>query len=117
MFSTRLKNNIDSIVKFSKNFDYILLFFITHSFIFGMIKKIFFRFKGHGVLTLKDPSKVGQVEELMGVIKHSGPAHTKYATLEARLRTFRDWPPALRQQPSELAESGFYYIGELMSND
>ena len=70
---------------------------------------------GHGVLTLKDPSKVGEVEEMMGVIRHSGPAHAKYATLEARLRTFRDWPPALRQQPKELAQSGFYYIGQSQS--
>merc|ERR1712212_369152 len=30
---------------------------------------------------------------------------------EARLRTFREWPPALRQQPAELADAGFYYIG------
>ena len=70
---------------------------------------------GHGVLTLKDPSKVGEVEEMMGVIRHSGPAHAKYATLEARLRTFRDWPPALKQKPSDLAESGFYYIGQCFS--
>ena len=52
------------------------------------------------------------VEELMGVIKHCGPVHAKYATLEGRLRTFRDWPPALKQQPKDLAESGFYYIGK-----
>merc|ERR1719431_1617638 len=25
--------------------------------------------------------------------------------------TFREWPPALRQQPKELADAGFYYIG------
>ena len=36
----------------------------------------------------------------------------KYSTVEARMRTFRDWPPALRQQPSELTDAGFYYIGE-----
>lgn len=27
------------------------------------------------------------------------------------MRTFRDWPPALKQQPLELADAGFYYIG------
>ena len=37
--------------------------------------------------------------------------HPQHATLEARLRTFREWPPALRQQPAELADAGFYYIG------
>jgi len=49
--------------------------------------------------------------ESIGILKHAGPLHPQYATLEARLRTFREWPPALRQQPKELAESGFYYIG------
>eukprot|EP00095_Tigriopus_kingsejongensis_P005266 maker-scaffold464_size163657-snap-gene-0.31 protein:Tk05266 transcript:maker-scaffold464_size163657-snap-gene-0.31-mRNA-1 annotation:"apoptosis 2 inhibitor" len=45
------------------------------------------------------------------IIQHSGPANPKYSTLEARLRTFRDWPPALKQKPQELADAGFYYIG------
>jgi len=27
------------------------------------------------------------------------------------MRTFKDWPPALRQQPSDLSDAGFYYIG------
>merc|ERR1719245_2492132 len=49
--------------------------------------------------------------EELGVMKHGGPLHPQYATLEARLRTFGEWPPALRQQPKDLAEAGFYYIG------
>jgi len=49
--------------------------------------------------------------EELGVMKHGGPLHPQYATLEARLRTFREWPPALRQKPRDLAEAGFYYIG------
>jgi len=49
--------------------------------------------------------------ESIGILKHAGPLHPQYATLEARLRTFREWPPALRQQPKELADAGFYYIG------
>lgn len=71
-------------------------------------------FAGPSVLTLKDPSKVGEerVEDMIGVIKHYGPVHSKYATIEARLRTFRDWPPGLKQQPKDLAESGFYYMGK-----
>ena len=61
---------------------------------------------------MKDSTRIGEhSEEEMGVIKHTGPAHPKYAALDSRLRTFRDWPPALRQQPQDLAESGFYYIG------
>ena len=27
------------------------------------------------------------------------------------MRTFKDWPPALRQEPKQLADAGFYYIG------
>jgi len=54
---------------------------------------------------------LGRNPESIGILKHSGPQHPQHATLEARLRTFRDWPPALRQQPGELAEAGFYYIG------
>jgi len=46
-----------------------------------------------------------------GVLSHAGPIHPQHATQEARLRTFRDWPPALQQKPLQLAEAGFYYIG------
>jgi len=54
---------------------------------------------------------LGANAESIGILKHAGPLHPQYATLEARLRTFREWPPALRQQPKELADAGFYYIG------
>ena len=47
----------------------------------------------------------------MGIIRHSGPANSKYSTVESRTRTFREWPPALKQQPSQLADAGFFYIG------
>merc|ERR1719228_1509014 len=53
----------------------------------------------------------GASPESIGIMKHAGPLHPQHATLEARLRTFREWPPALRQQPKQLAEAGFYYIG------
>ncbi|TRY77154.1 hypothetical protein TCAL_00064 [Tigriopus californicus] len=46
-----------------------------------------------------------------GIIHHSGPTNSKFSTLEARLRTFREWPPALRQKPKDMAEAGFFYIG------
>ena len=49
--------------------------------------------------------------EDLGIIRHSGPANPKYSTVEARTRTFREWPPALRQQPGQLSEAGFFYIG------
>jgi len=47
----------------------------------------------------------------LNIIRHTGPASTKYSTVEARLRTFKDWPPALKQEPRQLADAGFYYIG------
>jgi hypothetical protein len=55
---------------------------------------------------------IGEAEKLSpGIIRHTGPANTKYSTIEARLRTFKDWPPALKQEPRQLADAGFYYIG------
>lgn len=57
------------------------------------------------------PMAGGKSPESIGILKHSGPLHPQNATLEARLRTFREWPPALKQQPAELADAGFYYIG------
>merc|ERR1719322_2022271 len=56
-------------------------------------------------------SMMGSNPESIGILKHSGPLHPQHATLEARLRTFRERPPALRQQPKELSDAGFYYIG------
>lgn len=66
--------------------------------------------KGPPVVNFTSDPKASS-QESIGIIQHSGPAHPKYSTPEARLRTFRDWPPALKQQPKQLAEAGFYYIG------
>jgi len=66
---------------------------------------------GHPNNFMSQMGSVSGKEENIGIIKHTGPLHPNYATLEARLRTFREWPPALKQQPQELAEAGFYYIG------
>merc|ERR1719270_2798704 len=65
------------------------------------------------VLPNSGPEKghYGADSEAMGILPHSGPLHPQYATLEARLRTFREWPPALKQTPKDLADAGFYYIG------
>jgi len=65
------------------------------------------------VLTMKNTSlRPGQDDDKIGVIKHSGPARPKYAPYAARITTFKEWPPALKQQPKELADAGFYYIGK-----
>lgn len=45
-------------------------------------------------------------------IRMPGPVHKKYASLAARLRTFKDWPRSLRQKPDDLAEAGFFYTGQ-----
>lgn len=45
-----------------------------------------------------------------GIIEHSGPATPKYCTVESRVRTFQNWPPELRQRPTEMAGAGFYHI-------
>ena len=61
--------------------------------------------------TTPEKAPYGASPESIGIMKHAGPLHPQYAALEARLRTFREWPPALRQQPKQLAEAEFYYIG------
>ena len=78
---------------------YVLIFKISYSCLF----------LGPNVRYVNDkpPNDV----ENVGIIRHSGPANAKYSTTESRLRSFRDWPPALRQEPKQLAEAGFYYIG------
>ncbi len=76
--------------------------------------KVAFRLPpGPGVLRWMGSVSSGRDSESSGILRHSGPAHPKHSTLENRLRTFRDWPPALKQQPQELAEAGFFYIGKM----
>ncbi|XP_040567805.1 death-associated inhibitor of apoptosis 2 [Lepeophtheirus salmonis] len=62
------------------------------------------------VLKIKENPKSNS-EESIGIIKHTGPVHPKYSTVESRLRTFAEWPPALVPRPKELSDAGFYYIG------
>ena len=64
------------------------------------------------------PSSLGRVqvdtddrEKRSGVIPHPGPAHPQYASYEARLRSYREWPPGLSQNPATMAEAGLYYYG------
>ena len=68
-------------------------------------------FSGSGIINVRQ-NQAGSASEAIGIIQHSGPAQQKYSTVEARLRSFRDWPPGLKQRPSEIAEAGFYYIGK-----
>lgn len=41
-----------------------------------------------------------------------GPAHTKYASYDARLKSFDSWPRAIAQTRESLADAGFYYTGK-----
>lgn len=41
-----------------------------------------------------------------------GPVHPRYASVSARLRSFKDWPRSMRQKPEDLAEAGFFYTGQ-----
>ena len=49
-----------------------------------------------------------------GGMKHHRLKNFFYRTLEARLQSFREnnWPPSMPQKPEDLAEAGFYYLGE-----
>lgn len=46
-----------------------------------------------------------------GVIPHAGPIHPQYSTYQARLASYREWPPGLRQTKEEMAAAGLYYYG------
>lgn len=41
----------------------------------------------------------------------SNPIHPGYASIDARLRSFKDWPVSMPQKPEELAEAGLFYTG------
>lgn len=45
-------------------------------------------------------------------VETSKPKHASYSTLESRIKSYKAWPQETRrQQPAQLAESGFFYIG------
>ena len=50
-----------------------------------------------------------------GGMRHFKLKNFFYRTLEARLQSFKEnnWPPSMPQKPEELAEAGFYYLGEI----
>ena len=45
-------------------------------------------------------------QEELGIISHHGPMHPSYATPDARIRSFKEWPPGLKVQPKELVDAG-----------
>lgn len=46
-----------------------------------------------------------------GVIPHTGPINPQYASLAARISSYKEWPPGLKQTPDTMAEAGLYYYG------
>lgn len=55
------------------------------------------------------PSTSGDLSSL-SLLPHQQARHPELTSLEARLKTFDDWPPGLEQRPPQLAEAGFYYM-------
>ena len=47
-----------------------------------------------------------------GVIPHQGPLHPQLVSEAARLATYQDWPPGLRQKKEEMAGAGLFYVGQ-----
>ena len=45
------------------------------------------------------------------VKRKRGPKHPQFVSEENRLLTFKDWPQAMPQTPKQLAEAGFFYLG------
>ena len=48
-------------------------------------------------------------EDMIPII---GPQYPNMCTLDARLKTYRDWPRSITQRPQLLSESGFFYTGK-----
>ncbi|XP_066999486.2 death-associated inhibitor of apoptosis 1 [Anabrus simplex] len=50
--------------------------------------------------------------EKLGIHRSRGPAFPKYSTMEARLKSYVNWPLSIKQRPDKLSEAGFYYTGK-----
>lgn len=59
---------------------------------------------------IRDVTSPGSGRE--GVIPHSGPRHLQFVSEAARLASFQDWPPGLRQKKEEMAAAGLFYVGQ-----
>jgi len=46
-----------------------------------------------------------------GAIPHTGPTHPQYSSYQARLNSFNEWPPGLKQTKEMMAEAGLWYFG------
>lgn len=68
---------------------------------------------GRQTYSMPTTSKTRSVTNLqeLGIHAHRGPRQSDYATVESRLRTYKNWTPDLIQTPEMLAEAGFYYVG------
>lgn len=49
--------------------------------------------------------------ERLGIYESRGPAYPNFITVEARMRSYANWPLSIKQRPDELSEAGFYYTG------
>ena len=49
--------------------------------------------------------------ETLSIVKVSKVKSMSFATISARLKSFKSWPKSLPQKPKSLAEAGFYYTG------
>ena len=61
---------------------------------------------------LRDVTSPGRGPVREGVIPHQGPLHPQLVSEAARLSTFQDWPPGLRQKKEEMAAAGLFYVGQ-----
>lgn len=48
----------------------------------------------------------------LGITQHRDPVYANYSTVEARLKSFKEWPKSMRQTPDQLSEAGFFYTGK-----
>lgn len=47
----------------------------------------------------------------LGIESGSNISYPKYAVLDKRVESFKDWPISMKQKPKDLASAGFFYTG------
>lgn len=63
---------------------------------------------------VRTPDGLMRAEELQkrNTTRWDGPQYGTYNAHAARLRSYDNWPCALKQKPAQLSEGGFFYTGK-----
>lgn len=60
----------------------------------------------------KKKDELGESIAEKPLIHHNDPKFPKYKTVQARLKSFKEWPKFMKQKPEELSNAGFFYTNK-----